>query len=255
MERRSFSCSCLLPFLFLLLAGVAAVLLWVAFPILFPGSETPEPARWPESLEMIGREEWAGPVEADEGELEPMNGVGKITIHHDGLPEFPPLPMRTRDEIRKRIVAIRRSHSDRYADIGYHFVVDPLGRIWEGRPLEYQGAHVRGKNDHNIGILVLGNFFHDKPTQPGLNGLYSLIIHLLEKHQLDPNVVFTHGELAATGCPGEALQAEIDRARETGRFTPVGGSRDRLEMVRKLLVEIWRRGRELWDEHSGKIGL
>lgn len=230
-------------------------MLWVAFPILFPGSEPRDPAQWPESLEMIGREEWAGPVEADEGELEPMNGVERITIHHDGLPEFPPLPMRTREEIRKRIVAIRKSHSDRYADIGYHFVVDPLGRIWEGRPIEFQGAHVRGKNAHNIGIMVLGNFLHDEPTEPGMTGLFSLITHLLEKHQLKPDTVHTHGELAATGCPGEALQEEIDLARETGRFAPVGASRDRLEMVRKLLEEIWGRGKELWEEHSGEIGL
>jgi hypothetical protein len=35
------------------------------------------------------------------------------------------------------------------ADIGYHYTIDPTGRIWEGRPVQYQGAHVKMNNEHN----------------------------------------------------------------------------------------------------------
>jgi hypothetical protein len=42
-------------------------------------------------------------------------------------------------------------------DIGYHYIVDRSGAIWQGRRIRYQGAHARGSaNNGNIGIVLLG---------------------------------------------------------------------------------------------------
>ena len=51
--------------------------------------------------------------------------------------------------------------------IGYHYVILPDGRLENGRPLFYEGAHVRGHNHESIGIcLVGGRDKNGKPVDP-----------------------------------------------------------------------------------------
>ncbi len=40
--------------------------------------------------------------------------------------------------------------------IGYHYVVMPDGSVEHGRPLFYQGAHVRNFNAQSIGVCYVG---------------------------------------------------------------------------------------------------
>lgn len=52
---------------------------------------------------------------------------------------------------------IRSWHLDRgFSDIGYHYVIRRDGTIEDGRPVEEQGAHVRGHNEDTIGICLVG---------------------------------------------------------------------------------------------------
>jgi len=43
-------------------------------------------------------------------------------------------------------------------DVGYHFIVRLDGKLELGRPLNKQGAHVRGKNKNSIGICYVGGY-------------------------------------------------------------------------------------------------
>lgn len=45
-----------------------------------------------------------------------------------------------------------------WADIGYHFLIQADGTVYEGRPLLYKGSHVKDANTHKIGIILMGNF-------------------------------------------------------------------------------------------------
>lgn len=58
-------------------------------------------------------------------------------------------------EIRR----IQNQHMDdeSYADIGYHFIIDPAGNIWEARDTIYKGSHAYGYNN-DIGVLILGDY-------------------------------------------------------------------------------------------------
>ena len=40
--------------------------------------------------------------------------------------------------------------------------------MWEARPLVYQGAHVKDHNPGNIGVVVLGNFEQQAPSEAQL---------------------------------------------------------------------------------------
>ena len=72
--------------------------------------------------------------------IELMGQVEKITVHHTGGDLF---LGNTRADAADEIRRIQKYHQNEqgWADIGYHFVVDRAGGIWQGRRLCYQGAH------------------------------------------------------------------------------------------------------------------
>jgi len=93
-----------------------------------------------------------------------MNGVRLITFHHSGDPK----PFAATDYVAtaQHLEYVREYHRSRnFQDIGYHFAIDRAGRVWQLRSLAYQGQHVRYNNEHNIGIVVLGNFDLQGMTQ------------------------------------------------------------------------------------------
>lgn len=155
----------------------------------------------------------------------PMVRVEHITVHHDGMP---PTVIRTLGETAERIEMIRVSHVEHrgWADIGYHLIIDPQGRIWQGRPMNLQGAHVRDHNPRNLGVLVLGNFEIDRPTQQATAALDALLAHQSQTHRVPLNRIHTHREWASTACPGRNLQAYMDTTRASS-----GGLRNMLVRV------------------------
>ena len=52
---------------------------------------------------------------------------------------------------------IRKWHTAKgWSDIGYHYVISLDGCIDIGRPIDKQGAHVRGHNKDSVGICYIG---------------------------------------------------------------------------------------------------
>ena len=43
-------------------------------------------------------------------------------------------------------------------DVGYHYIIEPNGDVYEGRYLSKKGSHVEAANTGKIGILVTGDF-------------------------------------------------------------------------------------------------
>ena len=75
------------------------------------------------------------------------------------------------DEGKIQVKRIQRLHQEGngWADIGYHFLLDAAGNIYQGRPYMENislsekprlvvGAHVAGHNSANIGVCLLGCF-------------------------------------------------------------------------------------------------
>lgn len=93
-----------------------------------------------------------------------------------------------------------------YGDVGYHFLIDPAGRIYEGRGLEWQGAHAwRHNNVQNIGICVLGSFDDERPREAALVSLQALLDHLRARYSIPRSRVYGHREFRTTVCPGAHL--------------------------------------------------
>ncbi|MCC6659343.1 MAG: N-acetylmuramoyl-L-alanine amidase [Phycisphaerales bacterium] len=161
---------------------------------------------------VIARREWTanGPIMAL---ANPMNGIQRITVHHDGMNVF---QSTSRGDAAQRLEIIRKAHiSQHWADIGYHYIIDPAGRVWEGRPIALQGAHVKDQNEHNVGVMVMGNFEESRPTSAALTTLDLFVGHLMQRYRVPIGRVYTHRELGPTACPGRNLQTYMVATRAT----------------------------------------
>lgn len=146
-----------------------------------------------------------------------MSGVSRITLHHEGSPDT--IDFTDFAATADRLERIRRFHIGRgWGDIGYHYIVDRAGRIWQARPVSLQGAHVRDQNEHNVGVMALGNFNRQQPSAAQIDGLARVTRYLAEKYRVPARRIHTHQELAATTCPGRALQPKIAAMRSDGAF-------------------------------------
>jgi hypothetical protein len=159
---------------------------------------------------MINRGHWAkgNPVPSLMNNMTPPRYV---TIHHDGMDAFHAADPAS---AQSRLETIRRAHRGRgWGDIGYHFAIDPAGRVWSCRPLTYQGAHVKNHNPGNIGIVVLGNYDLQQVNSSQRARLNQFLGEILRNYRMSMGQVRTHQEWAATRCPGTSLQAYMSSMR------------------------------------------
>lgn len=164
---------------------------------------------------MLSRTWWtrSGPIRS---KVNPMSGVSRITVHHEGSDPVWYTDERTTRAHLERIRSAHTGASRRWGDIGYHYIIDRAGRVIEGRPIAYQGAHVSKQNEHNVGVMLLGNFEKQSPSQAQLTSLQTTLRHLMGKYRVPVSRVYTHRELGRTACPGRNLQPRVASLRSSG---------------------------------------
>jgi serine protease len=104
-----------------------------------------------------------------------------------------------------------------WGDIGYNFLVDSDGIIYEGRygGDGVAGAHALGYNVGSVGIGVLGDFRYISPNKKVRNALHKIAVWKFYTHNVDPDKatnfgnplrtlpsVFYHGQVSNTACAG-----------------------------------------------------
>ena len=168
-------------------------------------------------IQVIPRESWN--AKPPRGNIDPMGTIEKITVHHSGGDTFWGVSKTdAADEIRR----IQRYHQTQqgWADIGYHYIIDRNGSIWQGRRLSYQGAHARGAANHgNVGIVLLGNYLEQGIGPAQRRSLEMLVSKLCRRFLIAPQAVYTHREIVhgKTDCPGPALTRCVHEIRESLR--------------------------------------
>lgn len=170
-------------------------------------------AALPSGLTIQPRSAWAAASPVLSRLTTAMGGWSRITIHHSA--EYSKqIGVPSSGNVAGAIHDIQTFHmrEEGYGDIAYHFVIDPAGRIWQGRSLEWQGAHAGGANNvGNIGICVLGNFNAERPDPRSLASLESLVDALCERHHIPRTRIYGHRQLRSTECPGDSLMAWVSR--------------------------------------------
>jgi RHS repeat-associated protein len=153
----------------------------------------------------------------------PKNYI-RAVIHHEGDDA-------TQGTGRERVKQIQESQMNSgYYDIGYHYIIDPDGIIYEGRDINFRG-NAAIKNSENISILWLGDFnpgyekndpygrygqidpTDDHPTEAQYQATVDLISWLDYKYGLDE--IAGHREVPgnSTVCPGDYAMPFVERMR------------------------------------------
>ena len=125
------------------------------------------------------------------GSLNTRKSTKRIIIHHSASPDVP-------------ASTIHGWHlGQKWAGIGYHFVIRANGAIERGRPEWAIGSHSGPDgNGDSIGIVLTGNFETGKPTTAQMDSLVWLLKdYLFPKYGVKP--VIGHKDVMATACPGK----------------------------------------------------
>ena len=176
----------------------------------------------PFSTDIVRRAEWGADESWRGGSPHYAQAARFAVVHHTAT---------SNDYTREDVPAILRgiyryhTHTLGWDDIGYNFLVDRFGRVFEGRAGGVDrpviGAHAAGHNDGSIGVAVLG--CHDREAcdtaavpAPAIEGLDRLVAWKFAYHGIDPrgttkqggattSTIIAHREVGSTACPGDRL--------------------------------------------------
>ena len=111
------------------------------------------------------RKQWGADESWRDGSPRTNRTIEQVHVHHTVSGNT-----YSRKETAALIRGMYRYHTKSlgWSDIGYNFLVDRFGRIWEGRAggiaQPVRGAHTLGFNDTSMGVSVIGNFEQAAPT-------------------------------------------------------------------------------------------
>ncbi|MDZ7798869.1 MAG: N-acetylmuramoyl-L-alanine amidase [Patescibacteria group bacterium] len=177
------------------------------------------------NLDIISRSQWE---EADEkyrfeGDTEvwpaEYEKVTKFIIHHTA-------GSTGEDDPKAVIRGIYYWHAigRDWGDIGYNYLIDTQGNIYEGR---FGGdgviaGHALGYNDGTVGISILGDYQHgDELTNASKEALTNLMAKKAQFFGFNPSGsseykgekldnILGHRDVGATSCPGDNIYNQFD---------------------------------------------
>ena len=208
----------------------------------------PRPAGASPSNDAIGeppivtRQQW-GADQCPRGPDPPAFApITKLIVHHTDTANNDPDPAGT-----VRAICLFHTQTRGWNDIGYNFLVDSQGRVYEGRwardyapgelpsgeDLQAQGvtgAHAIGANVGSVGVALLGTFDSAAPTNAAVNGLQAILAWKADRHDIDvlgsdpythddgsvstfPNLS-GHRDTSSTSCPGDLLYSDLPTIRQ-----------------------------------------
>jgi hypothetical protein len=153
-------------------------------------------------------------------------------VHHtDGSNNY----TRAQSAAIVRGIEIYHVKGNGWDDIGYNFLVDKYGQVFEGRyggvDRNVIGAHVEGFNTGSVGVAVLGTYTGTKISPAAATALEQLLSWRLDLAHIDPLSTVTyasggnsrfpagtpvtlrtisgHRDAYFSDCPGNALYAQL----------------------------------------------
>ena len=177
--------------------------------------------------------------------------VQKLVVHHTAGTNDDPDPAAT-----IRAIYYYHAITQGWGDIGYNFLIDEAGRVYEGRYSRpyasgesptgedaagngVTGAHVQGYNSGTVGVALLGALTSVDATPAARDAVERLLAWKADRHAIDPHgeslytnpvngtqKVFAniagHRDLAATECPGGTFYGTLPALR-SAVATRIGG--------------------------------
>ncbi|MEV1047175.1 peptidoglycan recognition protein [Streptomyces sp. NPDC049916] len=198
----------------------------------------PRPPRGLPQPALVSRHAWHADEELVRERPHYTGAAKALFVHHTGNPNDYDCA-----DAPRLIRAVQSEHveQDGWDDIGYNFLVDRCGTIYEGRAggvgRAVLGAHTKGFNTDTVGVAAIGNFGAGaevpKPMmdalvrlaawklRPGADPLGRIdLVSTNDESRFDKgqvarlHVISGHRDSYETRCPGEALYRLLPELRE-----------------------------------------
>ena len=193
------------------------------------------PVRQPEIAgqpQIITRAGWNAPESIRRAPPSYADGVHLAIVHHTaGSNSY----TAAQSPAIVRAIMIYHVQGNGWNDIGYNFLVDKYGQVFEGRfggvDKNVTGAHAEGFNTGSVGVALLGTYSVTAPTAAAKNALVNLLAWRLDLAHVDSlssltvtsggnprfpagtpvflRAVSGHRDTGFTTCPGAALYAQL----------------------------------------------
>lgn len=168
-------------------------------------------------VKLVSRKIWGAEKPKSRAFLAPRQY--NVFIHHSAYPALS--PNATIKEESARMRDIQRQHMNAgYADIAYHFVFFPSGRVYKGRGWFIRGGATRGYNNNSYAFCFDGNFENSRPTRAAIKAARCFRKKGARRRALRirrRQVVRGHRDVGATACPGKNLYARLQRILKNPR--------------------------------------
>jgi hypothetical protein len=200
-----------------------------------PGTKSgPPPVAQPS---VVTRAQWGADESMKGPDPQQFAPIRRLSLHHTAGDEGPD-PAAT-----VRAIYAFHTQSNGWNDIGYNFLVDSSGRIYEGRyAREYLpgeiptgetrdglgviGAHTANNNTGTVGIALLGDFSGTgKPTSAAVAAAERMFAWKADRHDVDvlgtttwttgeKSTLIGHRDAVSTACPGQNLYDQLPGMRQ-----------------------------------------
>ncbi|MET9918091.1 FG-GAP-like repeat-containing protein [Streptomyces sp. NPDC006435] len=188
---------------------------------------------------IIGRAQWGADESLVEDPPEYIDKVQAVYIHHTADANSYSC---ADSAAMVRSILTYHVKTEGWNDLGYNFLVDKCGQIFEGRgggaDLPVKGAHTYGFNSYSTGISLLGDFETGRPTPAALQSAARVAAWKLGQYGVSPtakvtltrlvtdadgstrpagdvtfNTIAGHRDGFATKCPGANLYSRLGSIR------------------------------------------
>lgn len=173
------------------------------------------------TVELICRDGWRARPPVKEYV---RHRISKLTVHHSGVRFTNSRKAPARMTIMQ---GFHQGPAKGFADVAYHFVIDPDGNIYEGRPTWAAGET---KTDYDprthLLVCVLGNYEEQPFEQVQLAALVDLLAWAAGEFDVAPATIEGHRDHAHTDCPGKSIHKLIldgTIRRRVGELLAAGG--------------------------------
>ena len=185
---------------------------------------------------IVTRAQWHAPESIRRAPPIYADGVHLVFIHHTaGSNSY----SASQSASIVRAIMLYHVQANGWNDIGYNFLVDKYGQIFEGRyggmTRPVIGAHAMGFNAGSAGIALIGNYSSAPVSAAAKAALVSLIAWRLDLGHVDPlsrvvrisagnpryppgtavtlNAIAAHRDVYPTSCPGNSLYRQLPSIR------------------------------------------